>query len=437
MQFTHFKKWLALLLPVITVFVFSLPAKAQNNNYLTIEECYRLARENYPRLKKQDLIAKTSQYTVENAGKSYLPQLNFSGQATYQSQTIAFGDVLGSVPQLAAVAKSLPQISKDQYKIQAEVDQNIYDGGISKYQKESTRANEAIQQQNLEIDLYALRDRVTQIYFSVLLMEEEYRQNELHKNDLQSEISKAEAALQNGTSFRSSLDELKAELANSDMSSIEYMANRKTYLQLLSVFTGRTLGDSTHLTMPLEKIPVAKINRPELKLYDMQKTAYDVQERQLKTEYTPKLSAFFQEAYGRPTLNIIENSFGSWYITGVRLNWSLGSLYTLKNNRRILNLNRESADIDKATFVQNTNLDLAQQNGDIKKYTELMAQDDKAISLRASVKKSAEAQLNNGVITVHDYISQANAENLAKQTQILHHIQLVQAEYEYNNKSGN
>jgi outer membrane protein TolC len=344
---------------------------------------------------------------------------------------------LGSVPQLAAVAKSLPQISKDQYKIQAEVDQNIYDGGTSKYQKESTRANEAIQQQNLEIDLYALRDRVTQVYFSVLLMEEEYHQNELHKNDLQNEISKAEAALQNGTSFRSNVDELKAELANSDMSSIEYVANRKTYLQLLSVFTGRALDDSTHLTMPVEKVPVAKINRPELKLYDMQKTAYDVQEKQLKTEYTPKLSAFFQDAYGRPTLNIIENSFGSWYITGVRLNWSLGSLYTLKNNRRILNLNRESADIDKATFVQNTNLDLAQQNGDIKKYTELMAQDDKAISLRASVKKSAEAQLDNGVITVHDYISQSNAENLAKQTQILHHIQLVQAEYEYNNKSGN
>lgn len=430
MQDFKYKKWTKSWLLLFLAGFASFAAKSQSS--LTIEECYRLARENYPLIKKQDLIAKTSQYTVENAGKGYLPQLSFSGQATYQSQTINFADVL---PPNAGI--HVPQLSKDQYKIQGEVSQQIYDGGISHYQKESSKANELIQQQSLEVSLYALKDRIAQLYFSVLLMDEQYKQNELRKSDLQSEVSKAEAALRNGTAYRSNVDELKAELAGSDMSGIEFKANRQTYLQILSVFIGKILTDSTQLAIPAEKAPVPEIKRPELHLYDLQKTVDDVREKQLRSDYLPKLNAFFQEAYGRPTLNIIENNFGFWYITGIRLNWSLGSLYTLKNNRRILNLDRQSIDIDKETFLKNTSLDLARQNGDIKKYIQLMQQDDQAIQLRASVKKSAQAQLANGVVTVHEYIAQVNAENLARQTQILHHIQLLQAQYQYSNTSGN
>jgi outer membrane protein TolC len=424
------EKWLKRWLLFTIAGFLSLAAKSQNN--LTIEECYRLARENYPLVKKADLIAKTSQYTVENAGKGYLPQLSFSGQASYQSQTINFADVL---PPQSGI--HVPPLSKDQYKIQGEVSQQIYDGGLSQDKAAYTKASEAIQQQNLEVNLYALKDRVTQLYFSVLLMDEQYRQNELRKSDLKNEVSKAEASLKNGAAYRSSVDELKAELAGADMTGIEFKANRQTYLQILSVLIGKTVADSAYVSMPVEKTSIPEIRRPELQLYDLQKKAYDVQEKQLRSDYMPRLNAFFQEAYGRPTLNIIENNFGFWYITGIRLNWSLGSLYTLKNNKRILNLDRQSTDIDKETFLKNTNLDLTRENGNIKKYRRLIQQDDQAIQLRASVKKSAQAQLANGVITIHEYIAQVNAENLARQTQILHHIQLLQAQYQYSNISGN
>lgn len=151
----------------------------------------------------------------------------------------------------------------------------------------------------------------------------------------------------------------------------------------------------------------------------------------------PKFSAFFQGAYGRPTLNIIENQFGAWYVTGLRLNWSLGSLYTLGNNKKMLNLNRQSADADKETFLLNTRLDLAQQNKQVKKYDNLIRQDEQAIALRESVTRSAAAQLANGVVTTHEYIQQVNTENLARQNLILHRIQLLQAQYNLNYKSGN
>lgn len=399
---------------------------------LTIEECFTLARQNYPLIKQYNLIVRSSKYSVENAGKLYLPQLTISGQASYQSQTINFGDVLPSMPGLTP-----PDLSKDQYKIQAEITQQIYDGGVSRYQKESSKANEAIQQQQLEVNLYAIKDRVTQLYFAILLMDAQLKQNGLRRTDLQSAADKVQAALANGVAYRSNVDELKAEIINTDMAATEFSANRKAYMKMLAVFINQPISDSTTLTYPAPVAPQEGIHRPEISYYDIQKKAFDVQEKQLSSNYLPKLNAFLQGAYGRPTLNIVDNKFGPWWIGGVRLNWSLGSLYSLKNNRQQLDINRQNLDISKETFLFNTNLSLRQQNQDIQKYAALMEQDNDAITLRSSVRKSAQAQLDNGVITVHEYISQLNAENLAKQSRILHSIQLLQAQYNYKNTSGN
>jgi outer membrane protein len=395
---------------------------------LTLTECYRLARENYPAIKKMDLITQTSQFTLENSNKRYLPQVSFTGQASYQSQTIGFP---------SALAGALPQISKDQYKIQGEVDQNIYDGGAVHQQNEVTKANAELQQQNLEVSLYALKDRVNSIFFSILLVDAELKQNELQKGNLQTQTQKTQASFNNGVAFQSNVNELQAEVLNTDMASTEYAANRTAYLRMLSLLIGREVTSSAQLEIPQTVKYAADINRPELKAYDLQKSVYNAQEKQLRSDYLPKFSAFFQGAYGRPTLNIVENKFGAWYITGLRLNWSLGSLYTLSGSKKILNLNRASADADKATFLLNTKMDLAQQDEQVKKYNDLIQQDEKTIALRESVTKSATAQLENGVITTHEYIQQVNAENLARQNLILHRIQLVQAQYNFNYKSGN
>ncbi|MFY0255452.1 TolC family protein [Chitinophaga sp. 30R24] len=414
---------------IFSVLSGQLPAQPRS---LTLEECYTMARQNYPLIKQHDLIALSSRYSIENAGKLYLPQLTVSGQASYQSQTISFADVIPPLPGLM-----LPQLSKDQYKIQAEITQQIYDGGFTRLQKESSKANEAIQQQQLEVNLYAIRDRVTQLYFSILLMEAQLKQNDIKKADLQSTTEKTQAALANGVAYHSNVDELKAEIVSSDMNATEFIANRKAYMKMLSLFINQPIDDSVVLTWPAPVLPQQGIHRPELTWYDVQKKAVDVEEKQLRSNYLPRLNAFLQGAYGRPTLNIVDNKFGPWWVGGVRLNWSLGSLYSLKNNRQLLNINRQNLDVSKETFLFNTYLSLEQQNQDVSKFAELINQDDDAIALRTSVKKSAQAQLDNGVITVHEFISKLNAENLAKQSRILHRIQLLQAQYNYKNTSGN
>ncbi|WP_247654978.1 TolC family protein [Chitinophaga varians] len=409
-----------------------LTAQAQQQQALTLETCYALARQNYPLIKQYDLIARTSRYTVANAGKLYLPQLTVSGQASYQSEVVNFAAVLPPVPGLHP-----PELSKDQYRLQAELSQQIYDGGVTRYQQEASRANEKVQQQNLEVSLYAIRERVTQLYFAVLLMDAQLRQNALRRSNLQSTTDKMKAALANGVAYRSNVAELQAEIVNADMASTEFRANRKAYLKMLATFIHQPLSDSAVLAYPDAARPAEGIRRPELALYDYQQKTYDVQERQLKSAYLPRLNAFLQGGYGRPTLNIVSNDFGSWWMGGIRLNWSLGSLYSLKNNRRLLDINRHMVDVNRETFLLNTTLTMQQQQEDVDKYAALMEQDDEAIRLRSAVLQSARAQLDNGVITVHEYISQVNAENLAKQSRILHEIQLLQAQYNYKNTSGN
>jgi outer membrane protein TolC len=400
---------------------------------LSLEECYRLAKENYPMIRKMDVIAKTADFTIENANKRYFPQISFSGQASYQSQTVSFSDALGSLPTNMA----LPSLSKDQYKIQGEVDQLLYDGGKIRNQKDLVKANAELQSQNIETNLYAVRQRINTIFFSILLMDSQLKQNELNKANLKTQVQKTEAALKYGVAYRSNLDELKAEIINIDMMSTEYKTNRDSYLKMLSVFIGKNVSSSEELRLPDSEVFQTEMKRPEIKSFELQKSVYDLQESQLKSDLLPKVSAFVQGAYGRPTLNIIENKLGPWFIAGIRFNWSLESLYTNPNQKEILKLNRQAVDADKETFLFNTKLDLTQEDDQVKKYNELLQQDENAIALRESVRKSAEAQLSNGVITVHEYIQKTNAENLAKQTLILHQIQLLQAKYNQKFITGN
>ncbi|WP_232727004.1 TolC family protein [Flavobacterium sp. 1] len=411
----------------ISMAVYSSNAQTE---ILTLENCHLLARENYPAIAKLDLINKSSDYDIQNANKRYLPQISFSGQASYQSETVSFPDALGQ-------GGILPSISNDQYKIQGEINQLLFDGGNTKNQKKLIKANSELQLQNLETNLYAIKQRINSIYFSILLMDAQLKQNELNIENLQTQVQKTEAALKNGIAFQSSLDELKAEILNIEMARTEYQSNKIAYLKMLSLFIGKKLSASSQLQLPQPNYISADINRPELKAYDLQKTIYDAQEKQLQSDYLPQMSAFFQGAYGRPTLNIIEDKFGSWYVAGIKLNWSLGSLYTLSNKKNIFKLNRQTAEADKQTFLLNTKLDLSQQDEQVKKYSELIQQDEQAIALRSSVSKSAEAQLNNGVITTHEYIQKVNTEHLARQTKILHEIQLLQAKYSQKFISGN
>ena len=401
-----------------------LPFMGFSQEVLTLEDCYRLARDHYPTIQKLDLIARSEDYTLANANKAYLPQVSITGQATYQSETIDFSESIGRLP----LPISLPKVSKDQYKVVGEVSQLLYNGGATRAQKLLIKAQSAVQAQAVETQLYALKQRVSNLYFGVLLIDTQLSQNQLNVETVQSQLEKAETALKNGTTLPSNVAELKAELVRLAMQRTEYEATKAMYLQMLSTFIGKDLPSDTVLNRP-KPITLGTANhRPELKGFDLQQSVLDIQGRQLTSEYLPKIGLFFQGAYGRPTLNIIKNEFDFYYIAGVRLQWNLSPLYSLSNRKQLLQLQGESLSADRKAFLMSTELDLTQQQTQISKLQRLMEQDKESVALRHSVAQAAQVQLDNGVITTHEYLQKVNAENLAKQTLLLHEIQLLQAQ---------
>ncbi len=288
--------WLSRITTLVLIIVLTIFAKsrlyAQQPERLSIEEVYQLARKNYPLIKQLGLIAKTKDYSVSNAAKGYLPVFSVNGQATYQSTVTSFPF---QVPGL-----TIPAFSKDQYKFYAEGDQVIYDGGIIKNQKQTAEANEVVQQQNLEVELYALYDRVNQLFFGALLMDEQLKENELLQKDIQNGIDKAKALVANGVAYKSSVDELSAQLLQAEQSRIDLTATKKAYLDMLGVFINAKLNDSTILEKPAVPVLTDNINRPELLAFDYQKQIYNLQGKLLNDQLKPKVSFFAQGGYGRP-----------------------------------------------------------------------------------------------------------------------------------------
>lgn len=415
----------------IAVLLLVVGVQAQDNSRLTLQQAYDLARQNYPSIRQKDLVRQTANLTIENLNKGFLPQLNISGQATYQSDVT-------SIP-VSIPGVKIDPLSKDQYKIQAELSQLVYDGGNTAAQKNVQNANALVEDQKAEVELYKVKDRINQLYLGILLVDEQLKQVALVKNDIQLGIKRVEAQVKNGTAFRSSQLTLEAELMKNDQRIIELNANRKGLVDVLSLFINRSLPASVLLEQPPVVTTIAQetVVRPELKLYNYQDELFKVQNQLISARNRPRTSLFVQGGYGRPALNMLKNEFELFYVAGVRLNWGLGNLYTTKKERELLQVNQRMVEVQKDLFLLNTNTQLKQQQAELDKLQQLVQSDQQIISIRTQVKEAANAQLSNGVITANDYLKEVNAEDQARQSLIAHQLQLIQAQINYRTLSGN
>ena len=415
------------ILSVLLILPAMLYAQSQS---LSLQKAYELAVQNYPLIKQRELIKQTSEYSEENLGKSFLPQINLSGHATYQSAVTQV--------KLPAPGIFIEPLSKDQYRILGDVNQLIYDGGAIKQQKGIQYLSDEVEQQKIEVELYKLKERINQIFLGVLFLDEQLKQVNLVKSDLNNGITRVEAQVNNGVALKSNLNVLKAELLKADQRVIEIRSSRKGYIDVLGFFINQTLPEEIKLEKPIVagSVLTNDIQRPELKLYSTQEKLLGGQYKMIGSRNKPKASLFFQGGYGRPSLNLFTNDFDFFYTTGLRLNWSIGGFYTEKREKKIIELNQKSIDIQKEVFLFNTNAQLKQQQSEFDKLQKLIATDNDIIDLRIKVKDAAKAQLENGVITANDYLREVNAEDLARQNLITHQIQLLQAQINYQTISG-
>ena len=388
---------------------------------LSLEQCYQWSRENYPLIKKQELIKKAEQYTTENALKGWLPQVNITAQATYQNDVTQFPVKLPNV--------NVEPLSKDQYKVYADVSQTIYDGGNIRNQKILAKIQSEVQNIQTEVELDKLKERINQLYFGILQTNKQWTQLQFTKLDIKEGIKKAEAQLKNGVIFRSNLDVLKAELVKIEQKEIELQAIKQNFVQMLSYFIKKNIDENTQLETP-EKILLTKNNnRSELKLFDAQKQLLETQRKIINTKNTPKLGAFFQGGYGKPGFNMLKNEFDIFYIGGIRLNIPISGFYTQKNDLALLENQSQDIEIQRENFLFNQNFIEIQQRNDLEKIQNLIDKDNELIELRKNIKTASLAQLENGVINTNDYLREVTAEEQAILTKITHEIQYLLTQY--------
>jgi len=410
--------------------VFSNVVSAQTVDRLTLAQTYDLAQKNYPVIKQKELVRQTANITIENLQKGYLPQVTVNGQATYQSDVTGFNVSFGGI--------NIQAPDKDQYKVVGDLNQLVYDGGTIKEQKVAAQLNADVQQQQVEVELYQLKDRINQVYLGILFLDEEIKQADLTKQDILSGVKRVEVQVKNGVALKSGLNQLNAELLQNDQRTIELQESRKGLIRTLALFLNQPLNEET---VVFEK-PIVTVNldsgiaRPELNLYNYQSNLILQQKRLITTKNLPKVSLFAQGGYGKPGLDFLKNESVWFYTGGVRFTWPFGGLYTIKKEKQQTEISKEMVDVQKETFILNTNTTLKKQQSEIEKYLQIAGRDEEIIDLREQVKKASLAQLENGVITADDYLRMVTEESQARQSLIIHQIQLLQAQINYQTTLG-
>jgi outer membrane protein TolC len=413
---------------------------------LTLDECHDRARANYPLIQQFGLIEQTTQYNINNANSGYLPQVSLSGKATYQSDVTkipsSFTSIFPVVGQLAVkngiqlpsgISSSMPELSKDQYQIALEVDQTLWDGGAIAAQKKALKTTNEVDKQNVEVNLYALNQRVDQLYFGILLLEEQLKQNAILQIELKTNYERIDAYLTNGVANQSDLDAIKVEQLNAIQSEAELRSTLQAYRVMLSAFTRSSITENTELLKPETRLSGEvdlSCKRPELRLFDLQNQMFESQKSAIYSSNLPKIGLFVQGGYGRPAFNMFTNAFDPFYIGGLRVSWNFSGFYSQSNNLKKILLNQKQVDVQRETFLFNTDLQTKQQRGEITKLISIVSKDDEIIKLRENIKKSSEVKQDNGTISVNDLIRDINAENSAKQVKSLHEIQLLLAVYQ-------
>ena len=395
----------------------------------TLEECQQAAEKNYPLIKQYGLIAKTTQLTVKNIQKGWLPQLTASAQATYQSAVTAWPESMQTMYQQMGL--NMKGLRKDQYKISVDLQQTIYDGGAISSQRNIAQQEGKVQEVQTETNLYQVRRRVNEMYFSLLLLNEQIQLNEDVKALLQSSEKKLSAMVKGGTAATSDLDNVRAERLSVEQQNENLKQQKQMLQRMLSVFCGLEVNN-TQKPAPVQ-IASSVNHRPEMHLYNSQLELTEAKEKALDTQLRPKLGLFAQGFYGYPGLNMFEDMMNrKWSlngIVGIKLSWTVSAFYTHKNDKARLSAQREMIENAREVFLFNNKLEEIQQNENINRYQTMMKSDDEIIVLRTNVRKAAESKLTHGIIDVISLLREINNENAAKTQQSIHEIDMLKEMY--------
>lgn len=410
----------------------SLFAGIRLSAQVTLEECVTLAQDNYPLIRKYDLLKQTKEVNLSDINKSWLPQINVYGQGTVQNETPSFPESLAGI--ISQTGTNISGLNEWQYKVGADISQNIWDGGTSKTKRKIEHAEDAERQAAMDVQLYAIRERVEDLYFGILLMDEQIEQTRNMQALLQSNLDKLRSMQKNGTAIQSDVDMVEAQYLSTNQQLIQAESASGSYRKVLELFTGKSLAGQ-ELLKPDASIPQdLKPDRPELRQFEAQLLANEAKNASITASTMPKIGLFAQAYYGYPGFDYFESmmnrdpSFN--ILAGVKVSWNIGAFYHKKNDKRKLRLASDNIIVERDIFLFNTNLKTRSQLDRIDELKAVMKENDRIVQLRENVRKAAESQLDNGIIDATALLTKLTDEKQARLNASYHEIQLLQNIYQ-------
>jgi len=404
----------------------------------TLTECQQAAERNYPLIRQYDLIGKTTDLTVANIQKGWLPQVSAHAQATWQTDVTTFPESMQNLYQQAGI--NMKGLKKDQYRVGIDVKQTVFDGGAISSHKEITRRQGAVEEAQTDVAMYQVRQRVNEMYFGLLLLNEQIRLNGNLQKLLSGNERKLQAMYERGTAAESDYLSVKAERLNVAQQAIKLDVQRQTAKKMLSAFCGIEVTTVEKPAMPVAESQTAQ-QRPELEAINARLRLADAQEKALNSAMMPQLSVFAQGFYGYPGYNMFEDMMRrqwSWNgMVGARLTWNIGALYTHKNDKAKIQLQRNINETSRNVFIFNNNIEQIRQRENIECFRRLTAEDEEIISLRTKVRQAAESKLAHGITDVNDLLKEINAENNAQVDRAIHEIEMLKEMYDLKFTTNN
>lgn len=395
----------------------------------TLGDCYTAAEVHYPLIAQYGLTERARDYNLENAARSWWPQLQAEATAQLQSDVT---ELPFDLTRLGLSGVDVPQLSKSRYNATVSLTQRLYDGGDVAARRAAVRADADVNREQTATALYALREQVNQLYFGILLTQEQLRINALLQDNLNLNLSRTESMMQGGMAHDADLDAIRVELIKARQTADDYQSTRRAYTAMLAAMTGLALTDTTTLATPAEPMLPATApaaGRPEMRGFDAQLRQVEASRRQLDAQLRPRLSLFAQGSYGRPGLNMFKNDFTFYGLAGLRLTWNISQLYTRKADKALLDARAEDVGIQRAAFVYRQGIDAAERGEQLHRYTALLRRDGEIISLRERIRRAAETKYAGGTMTATDLMRDINDEQQARLDRALHEMQRLLAAY--------
>ncbi|MCO6175918.1 TolC family protein [Flavobacterium sp. NRK F10] len=414
-----------------SVFLFSILCFFLNGNAqeLHLEKCLEEVSKNYPLLKQKEIEIEINNINNDLIQQDWNPKISINGQATYQSD----------VTSISAPGINSPELSKDQYKAYLDVSQTIYDGGLNRIRKDIQNLNYQINTLKIEIQLRDILLQTQKYFFNALLMQENINALEISNDEINKRIKILESGVKNGSVKQSQVDILKVELIKTDQKIIELRTGKKAYLKIIALFSKLEISENEKLVKPSPYLETSENfnKRPEILSLDFQSKALDKDIEMSNSKLLPKASLFGQGGYGRPALNMLNNSFDAYYIVGARINWDINSFFNSKKEKKLTLKFKDNISIQKEVIETTLNSQLFNLNESLNKLNSLIEKDKQIIDLRAKISKVSASELDNGIITATNYLIEKNAETLAIQTLKSHEVELLSIQYEIKNLYGN